>query len=99
MTKGYLLENDGCHMSFKCDGDDIKLFYSRKGNWTEKCKGKLALHLKDTGNDFAIELEDKRVIILDVCQLHYLLQAIELLKIQKPGTFSKYKKVVSREEA
>lgn len=63
-TKGFYFDPEGCHYSFvsneETNNSSVRLFHSRYGEWTDKCKGKLAARLLDDGNGVDLTLNGKQ---------------------------------------
>lgn len=95
--KGYLLDQkDGCHYSFTVGENDpniAKLFFARIGQWTSNFKGKRALRLVDTGNDYVFTFKSGKKVTLDICELAELRKICDLYFKNKEHTFTSYQEV------
>jgi hypothetical protein len=80
MVKGYINESDGSVYSFTSKDSIIKIFYSKKGNWSERVKGKRCLKMTTPGDlKYTVELRGQK-LTLDICQLVELGYAIKILE-------------------
>ena len=100
MKKGYLLEKDGGggHLSFTANTSEygycnvVKLFYSKiSSSWTSLVKGKRAIKVSQDGNgNYSIELKGKKPILVDICELDYIYEAVRVIKKMDKKTFCSY---------
>lgn len=94
-SKGYFLQvSDDClgHYRFKVKDELIKIFYSIKGNWTSKYKGKKALEVFDNGNgDINFKFFGGKDVTLNLSELAEMQLALKLLG---PKVSCKYEKVI-----